>query len=152
MSLVFRTTVFSKQVRLFLRSRRRPVCREELYEAFGDDPATRKRIKSALANLIDNGHVKRTQDGCYEYVSTKPIPGEAADRVWEYWRQSQEFTARECAKYTEVDISYVKYLIRLYRKRGYVKLVPAEYVNHDERHYRLIEGQLIRPMPGETSA
>lgn len=152
MNSVFRTNVFSKQLRLFLRSKHGPVCRDELYDIFGDDPATRKRIKSALANMLDQGHIRRTAEGCFEYISTTPIPGEAADRVWEYWRQNTQFTARECAKFTEVDLSYVKYLIRQYRKKGYVMLVPADYVNHDERYYKLIENQLIRPMPGETSA
>ena len=152
MNEIYRTNVFSKQLRLFLRSKHKPVSRNEIYEAFGDDPDTRKRVKSVIANLASQGHITRIDRDHVLYISKQPLPGETADRVWEYWRQNRSFTAKECAKFTGTDVAYVKWLIRTYRKAGFVELIPMKYVGHDERHYCLKTNALVRPMPGESYA
>jgi|AntRauTorcE11897_2_1112592.scaffolds.fasta_scaffold62784_2 hypothetical protein len=143
---VFRTQTFTKQVRIFLRQAKRPVDREEIYEVFGRDRKTRKKIYSSLSNLMAQGDVARSGDSAFIYTSKDPIPGEQADRVWEFFRINATFTAADCAKFTGVSREYVQALIRLYVQKGYVELVDLKYSNTDRRVYRLKDRTiLIRP-------
>lgn len=143
---VFRTGSFTKQLRLYLQNnRKRSVPRAELFSVFGSDKKTKKRIYRAISSLADQGHLIRTDEGV-QLSSQATIPGERADKCWNFWRMNPTFTATETTLYTGVKREYVKSLIRHYKSRGYIVQVSKNYSNIEERRYRLKDRNLlIRP-------